>query len=803
MKSLVRRVEAAWMGRAFAHDRDLQLPKRPRLIPELIVVPLGDDGLLFSGGEHDQVVRGKSLGALHAVLPVLDGRRTLDELARDVRTVPRDHLVSVVSLLCSRGLLEEGHPADGAATGDVASFLGRFVDATRANSSRHDALARLAAARVQIYGPTPLAEVLRDALTASGVSHVMTDQTMTEPTLEVVLVGHDAWFTPPRRAPQRLMLRFGASEFHVGPLLTQGVTSCEPCLARLHPAPSGAPDPDVALFFSGVIATQVIGILARVTPPPPQATFCAYTLDPHGQLVGETRLTPPMPGCDACGLAGAPALAPDDPKLLPWLYHWSTALPSRDLVTPKAHQMHYLVANIELARDEKQPLYCGVATELPAPLSLEMPPPWLGEQTTERKNSIDVARLATLLARAVGECEVDGVRRRVAPTGGNLGSIDAWIVARRLHGLNAGVYHYDAPRHRLEFVRNLPTDDAICAALGGCDMAPDALVVGTGALSKCAQKYGPFTYRLVHLDSGVALTYLHTLARALGIPAAEYGACSEAALANLLGLSPNWETPLPVFAVGLGSGLTRPRILEVPPPTTRLNVRAFSDRVLDYLLDELARTPASPPGTQLSTAQLPRPFPALRSAPPTLDGLLLSRRAVRHFTGAAVRREVAEGLLALSAQVLRDRVAAGAAACFARPVLAIAQGDAELPAGFYELESVGEGLIRRADFSGDAMQNCNNQRSLGDSPAAIWLLGDLAAASAAHGVRGYRTLAQHAGSAIAAAWLAAVGYGLGGTAAGGAIVGGLREAAHIDPYRECPLLGFHFGVPAFASEVAA
>src|SRR5207253_9961343 len=101
-------VDANWIGRAFADDRDLRLPERPRLIPELLVLPVGADGLLFVGAEEEQVIRGRSArGALRSLLPELDGRRTLAELAQAL-PLSATQLTGMVSLLFSRGLLEDG-----------------------------------------------------------------------------------------------------------------------------------------------------------------------------------------------------------------------------------------------------------------------------------------------------------------------------------------------------------------------------------------------------------------------------------------------------------------------------------------------------------------------------------------------------------------------------------------------------------------------------------------------------------------------------------------------------------------------
>jgi hypothetical protein len=199
--------------------------------------------------------------------------------------------------------------------------------------------------------------------------------------------------------------------------------------------------------------------------------------------------------------------------------------------------------------------------------------------------------------------------------------------------------------------------------------------------------------------------------------------------------------------------------------------------------------------------EIPRVRPAASSA--ALEQILFQRRAIRSYARQPVPFVLARELSILASQFLRERVVLGAPACQARCMLAIARGDSELPSGLYELDAERGELVRRADFDQAALQETTNQQTLGDSPAALIVLGDLEAAGTAHGARGYRNLVQHAGAAVGRAWLAATGYGLGGTAAGGVIAGGLRAVTELDPYRECPLLAFHFGTPAAIGRVEA
>ncbi len=57
MTSTADLVLARTMGRSFVTDPDLELPVRPRLIPELIVCEFEQDGMLFAGAQTTQVIR--------------------------------------------------------------------------------------------------------------------------------------------------------------------------------------------------------------------------------------------------------------------------------------------------------------------------------------------------------------------------------------------------------------------------------------------------------------------------------------------------------------------------------------------------------------------------------------------------------------------------------------------------------------------------------------------------------------------------------------------------------------------------
>ena len=181
---------------------------------------------------------------------------------------------------------------------------------------------------------------------------------------------------------------------------------------------------------------------------------------------------------------------------------------------------------------------------------------------------------------------------------------------------------------------------------------------------------------------------------------------------------------------------------------------------------------------------------------------MLARRAVRAWDEVAPAGALLRTLLDEADAIMSARAFNGGPPCFVRPMLAVARDATGLPRGLYERS--GDELVRMAEFDGRAMRACTNQEGLSHAPAALFLVADLAAAATTRGARGYREAAQHAGAAVGHAWLVATSLGLGGTAAGGVLAAGLREAAGLKVLRRaCPLLAFHVGWPARSAAVGA
>src|SRR5437016_9679773 len=82
MKTGAILVAADILGPNLLSDPEVQVPRKPRLPPEIVVLPFGPRGILLEGSKTTQVLSGSSARTLlPAVLEQLDGTKTVEEIA--------------------------------------------------------------------------------------------------------------------------------------------------------------------------------------------------------------------------------------------------------------------------------------------------------------------------------------------------------------------------------------------------------------------------------------------------------------------------------------------------------------------------------------------------------------------------------------------------------------------------------------------------------------------------------------------------------------------------------------------------
>lgn len=172
-------------------------------------------------------------------------------------------------------------------------------------------------------------------------------------------------------------------------------------------------------------------------------------------------------------------------------------------------------------------------------------------------------RLAGLLQLALGaranrpQYGVAGFPLRAVACSGGVETVEAYVLARAVVGLDPGIYRYRPLDHSLATVTTVGSMRLairdVCRYVSWIDDAPVVLAL-VGRIDRLRWKYGPAAYRLVHLDAGVAVQTLYLVAAALGL-----GACAAAgfdwrAAGRRLGLDPADALTVAAMAVGEPAG---------------------------------------------------------------------------------------------------------------------------------------------------------------------------------------------------------------------------------------------------------
>jgi oxazoline/thiazoline dehydrogenase len=160
----------------------------------------------------------------------------------------------------------------------------------------------------------------------------------------------------------------------------------------------------------------------------------------------------------------------------------------------------------------------------------------------------------TMRVREIGASESVETMRRIAPAGGSLHEIDAYLAVVDCAGLSTGCYRYDGSRHELEVVSADPDTvarflDQATRSWGRRYARPQVLVTLAARVPRVAWQYERMAYRVVLLNAGVLLQTMYLVATAMRLAPCAVGNGSPALFAALTGLDPFEETSVGEFAL--------------------------------------------------------------------------------------------------------------------------------------------------------------------------------------------------------------------------------------------------------------
>ena len=185
-----------------------------------------------------------------------------------------------------------------------------------------------------------------------------------------------------------------------------------------------------------------------------------------------------------------------------------------------------------------------------------------------KRLDISIKKLSALLAQSCGvrDTVLAYNRRNVAlrnfPTAGGLQCTEFYLVVNGVEGVPQGLYHYSPMQNCLELIERGNFRWRVVDCCPSHEWLAEASIVIfiTSDLSRITWKYGAYrSYRLAHLETGVASQNLHLVATALELGSCMVFGFDDQPTDSLLGLDGRKE--FTTLMVAIGNKLDRKSLL--------------------------------------------------------------------------------------------------------------------------------------------------------------------------------------------------------------------------------------------------
>ena len=147
--------------------------------------------------------------------------------------------------------------------------------------------------------------------------------------------------------------------------------------------------------------------------------------------------------------------------------------------------------------------------------------------------------------------------KKNSPSGGGLHPIEAYVLARSVHGVQAGLYHYNVRAHSLDRLKSMSAGEAEALAfkaVAGQTWFVDApalmFLVARFARSQWKYRNHPKIFRVLLLDAGHLSQNLYLAATQHGLGAFITAAINEIPIEEALGLDPMQQGVLAICGIG-------------------------------------------------------------------------------------------------------------------------------------------------------------------------------------------------------------------------------------------------------------
>ncbi|WP_256774859.1 MULTISPECIES: hypothetical protein [unclassified Stenotrophomonas] len=568
------------LSELLALDPQMAMPDRPRVPADLLRVTDSQTTEVVFGAASTVVFGGKAVSSLFPQLyPLLDGRRTLQEIADHLDHIPPAHVQKAISMMYMKGIIEDGvaaAPVDPTLARRFPAqlqFYSRYLDLTRVYRNRDDVLQRLRDSRVLLVTDAPCAPTLVNALAEFGLGQLdlvcspdlaaqvqaagqdlqvrhLSDspstylrdhaaQQLHGHALVVLLVGRhasallEAINTATRTTSARIAYAvMGPERVQIGPIVERDFTPCFTCAGDTAPGADACLDPlavDYGIHTFSLACLTLLTHLAPITTADRIQVLSADTLGFEGTPLYR------QPGCPACGLGGANgsdltawfATGAQLRHSLAWFYNENANFKRHHMI-PKGHQVHYEEKNTRAAAgavktmDNATAQRIELATSLPAGLLQ----PYAGDYALSSDCSgVPLPQRINMLLSVAATRRVQPIAEgmevgfRVVPSGGALSSQNLYLVNFSVPELQQGIFYCnpDGDFNRVgDGIASLD-DLGLLVQPDWQERLPQAAVVITEAYGRVESKYMGISYRYTLSDAGAMLATLMALAARLGI----------------------------------------------------------------------------------------------------------------------------------------------------------------------------------------------------------------------------------------------------------------------------------------------
>jgi SagB-type dehydrogenase family enzyme len=810
-----------------------------------------EKGVLVDGLGAAHVIRGPlAQTILPRLIKLLDGTHSVEDLLAAFPTIPKQQIETAITLLTEWKLIEDDRDnidIPGVNTNTLA-FLKRCILVSKLQCSAAQAYARLQNAQVLIVASAESivpADYVRLLVSSSGIGSVtMTShqnlrlESVPQGTLLVVLAKEnpewfmdlETWKSVRLISWLRATLDLEGGIADVGPIFKPGNDTCYSCFHNVYSASVGssikdAADTSLSASWACHVAMELVKILALPALAIGARELRRFNLpDWRSEILKYPRL----PMCSTCQATNTPKHCGEGKSTVD--HETDTALVFEEYVGLESRTVldagvrgkitqppvSEVPENKTLSNCRHIPL--GTAT---ISLNVGMLDALLAKRSCNRFTIHD---LGMILALTAGIRSMNGTQvQRWAATAGNLGSVEPFVVARNVDGLDPGVYFYQAQNHQMALLHRRVNSNELMSRVLGPDRRdlPDALVILTGAFHRVAHKYASFGYRLVSLDAGAALSQLHMVAYGMNIWSKTVTRWPDDLIERHLNLNSPGEQCTAVAELSrkncgqknlfsflkrrnkaTGSyrswkaakqlrGLTTQDLTTLLVSESRLLEEEFQLHARDIEFEPIVQPSHCNVGARLS-----RP---IKGGLP-VGYVLANRKSIRAYGDRPIPLDhVSTSLYYAHAADVREWPEEHRFD-LSLIYLLLVREVAGLEVGIYEYSPSRHAIIRLTPSLSHAQTTeLLVQSEFADAPLLVWIAGNLSAACARHGAYGHRQLLLRAGAAAHRVWMTLLGLGLSGSLVAGLIPGVARKVLGLDGYQRASLIAISAGYPKGSS----